>query len=217
MEFDLPVCKQKWVWSFFALQIPKCASSSIQAATGERNLVHKHRGLIDARFGKHPLYKGIFDRRHIIPEHLFQIFKGQVLEFLSFCVVRNPIERVISSYYFGREKKLHGVYGLPENIDLNSYIKWLYENRQRKDILILLPQVTWAKNNIFPVEILRFEDLSKNWADFVKKHKINLPTTLPHENKSQHKDWREELSAESLKMLLDFTQDDYRLYPELYV
>ncbi len=180
MVFDLPVCQQKWVYSFFALQIPKCASSSIQAATGERNLVHKHRGLIDARFGKHPLYKGVFDRRHIIPEHLFQIFKGQVWEFLSFCVVRNPIERVISSYYFGREKKLHGVYGLSETMTLDEYVRWLYNNRKRRDILILLPQTTWAKNSIFPVEILRFERLQQDWADFLKKHRIQgLPAEIP--------------------------------------
>lgn len=215
--FDgLPECQQKWVWSFFALQIPKCASSSIQAATGERNLIHKHRELIDARFGKHPLYKGVFDRRHVIPEHLYSVFKSQVWEFLSFCFIRNPIDRIVSSYYFGREKKLHGVYGLSENIDLNSYVKWLYENRQRKDILILLPQTTWAANSIFPVEILRFEQLQQDWADFLNKHKIQgLPAEIPWGNKTKDKK-NEDLSAESLKMTLDFTQEDQILYSELY-
>ncbi len=215
--FDsLPVCQQKWVYSFFFLQVPKTATTSISSICGERNLVEKHRGLIQDRFAKHPLYRGIFDIRHALPEHLYAIFKSQVWEFLSFCFVRNPIERIVSSYYFGNQNHLNYVYGLLDNISLDGYVQWLYENRRRKDVLILLPQVTWAKNNIFPVEILRFENLSKNWADFVKKHKINLPTTLPHENKSQHKDWREELSAESLKMVLDFTFEDAILYPELY-
>lgn len=218
MDFDLPICNQKWVHSFFFLQIPKCASSSIHSVCGERNLIHKHRGLIEARFGKHPLYKGIFDRRHIVPEHLFQIFNGQVWEFMSFCVVRNPIRRVISSYYFGREKKLHGVYGLKEDTSLDEYIRWLYENRKSKNILILLPQIAWADNGIFPVEILRFENLQKDWKSLLLKYQIQgLPDSLPHENKSQHGDWREEISAESLKLILDFTQEDRILYPELYV
>lgn len=216
MVDQLPICNQKWVHSFFFLQVPKTATTSISSICGERNLVEKHRGLIQDRFAKHPLYRGVFDLRHIVPEHLFQVFRGQVWDFLSFCVVRDPIQRVISSYYFGREKKLHRVYGLSENIDLNSYVRWLYENRQRKDILILLPQITWAKNSIFPVEVLRFEDLQNEWKTFLQKYQIQgLPTEIPWKNKTEDKK-NEELSAESLKMVLDFTQEDRILYPELY-
>ncbi len=215
--FDFPTCNQKWVYSFFALQIPKCASSSIQLIVGDRNLVFKHQDLIEARFGKHPLYKGVFNRRHVIPEHLFSVFRNQVWEFMSFCVVRNPIERVVSSYYFGREKKLHGVYGLRKDTSLDEYIRWLYENRKSKNILILLPQTTWSHNSIFPVEILRFENLQESWKNMLKKYQIQgLSDSLPHENQSQHGNWREEISAENLKMILDFTQKDTILYPELY-
>lgn len=216
MVDQLPICNQKWVHSFFFLQVPKTATTSISSICGERNLVEKHRGLIQDRFAKHPLYRGVFDLRHIIPEHLFQVFRGQVWEFLSFCFVRNPIQRVISSYYFGREKKLHGVYGLSETTTLDEYVRWLYNNRKRRDILILLPQVTWAKNNIFPVEVLRFENLQQSWADFLKKHRIQgLPAEIPWKNKTKDKK-NEELSAESLKMVLDFTFEDEILYPELY-
>lgn len=217
MEFDgLPVCQQKWVYSFFFLQVPKTATTSISSICGERNLVEKHRRLVQDRFGKHPLYRGIFDIRHCTPEHLFQIFKGQVWEFLSFCVIRDPIQRLISSYYFGREKKLHGVYGLPESTTLDEYVRWLYNNKKRRDILILLPQKTWAANNIFPVEILRFETLQQSWADFLNKHQIQgLPAEIPWENKTKDKK-NEDLSAESLKMALDFTFEDHILYPELY-
>ena len=217
MEFDgLPVCQQKWVYSFFFLQVPKTATTSISSICGERNLVEKHRRLVQDRFGKHPLYRGVFDVRHCLPEHLFSIFKGQVWEFLSFCVVRNPIQRLISSYYFGREKKLHKVYGLPESTTLDEYVRWLYNNKKRRDILILLPQVTWAKNSIFPVEILRFENLQQSWADFLQKYKIQgLPAEIPWENKTKDKQ-KLELTGESLKMTLDFTFEDHILYPELY-
>lgn len=217
MVFDaLPVCEQKWIHSMFFLSIPKTASTSISSCLGDRNLIHKHRGLIQQRFGKHLLYRGVFDLRHLIPEHLAVIFGRQVLEFFSFCCVRQPIERIVSSYYFGREKKLHSVYGLPENTTLDSYIDWLYANRHRKDILILLPQTTWTHNNVFPVEILRFENLANSWQSMLEKHQIKGLPPLPHENKSQHKDWREEISGESLKKVLDFTFEDYILYPELY-
>lgn len=218
MEFDLPICNQKWVHSFFFLGVPKTASSSVQAAAGERNLIFKHRGLVAERFGKHPLYRGIFDTRHLIPQHVSAVFNWQVLEFLSFCCVRNPAERILSSFSFGKAKELWKVYdGLSSNTTFSEYVAWLYKNRHRKDILILLPQTTWADNKIFPVEILRFERLKQDWADLLQKYQIQgLPDSLPHENKSQHGDWREEISAESLKLILDFTQKDAILYPELY-
>lgn len=198
------------------LQVPKCATTSISKAIGQRNLIEKHRKLIEEKYQKHPLYRGVFDVRHVLPVHCASIFGRQVLEFFSFCCVRQPIERIVSSYYFGREKKLHSVYGLPENTTLDSYIDWLYVNRKRKDVLILLPQTTWSHNNIFPVEVLKFEKLKESWAEMLKKHQINGLPPLPHENKSQHKDWREEISGENLKKVLDFTYEDARLYPELY-
>ena len=215
--FDsLPACKQKWIYSMFALQIPKTATTSIQSASGERNLIYKHRGLIAEKFGKHPLYRGVFDPRHLIPQHVLEIFGKQVFEFLSFCVIRDPIQRIISSYFFGREKKLHFAYGLPENTTFDEYIRWLYKNKNDKNILILLPQNTWANNGIFPVEILRFENLQQEWKNFLQKHQIKgLPETLPWENKTKNKE-KMELSAENLKMLLDFTAEDRILYPELY-
>jgi len=215
---SLPICKQKWVWSFFALQIPKCGTTSIQKACGQRNLVEKHRSIIENKYQNHPLYRGVFDVRHCTPEHLISIFGRQVFDFFSFCCVRNPAERILSSFSFGKAKELWKVYnGLSSNTTLSEYISWLHKNRHRKDILILLPQVTWADNRIFPVEILRFENLQEDWRDMLKKHQINgLPDSLPHENKSQHKDWREEISGENLKMLLDFTAEDRILYPELY-
>ncbi|MBV6513619.1 MAG: hypothetical protein FMNOHCHN_03154 [Ignavibacteriaceae bacterium] len=128
------------------------------------------------------------------------------------------MERILSSFYFGNQNKLNHVYGLRDGTTLSEYVKWLYNNRHRKDILILLPQTTWADNKIFPVEILRFERLKQDWADLLQKYQIQgLPDFLPHENQSQHKDWREEISGENLKMILDFTQEDRILYPELYV
>lgn len=211
MEFDsLPTCQQKWIWSFFALQIPKCGTTSIQKACGQRNLVEKHRSLIENKYQNHPLYRGVFDMRHALPEHIISIFGRQVFEFFSFCCVRHPIERIISSFYFGREKKLHFAYGLPESTTLDEYIKWLYKNKNNKNILILLPQKTWSHNGIFPVEILRFEKLQESWKNMLKKYQIkDLPLTLPHENKSQHKDWREEISGENLKMVLDIYEKDF--------
>ena len=218
MVFDtLPACEKKWVYSMFFLQPPKTATTSISKVLGPRNLVEKHRVLFENKYKNHPLYRGTFDIRHCTPEHLISIFGRQVFEFFSFCCVRQPIERILSSFSFGKAKELWKVYdGLSSNTTLTEYISWLHKNRHRKDILILLPQTTWTHNNVFPVEILRFENLANSWQSMLEKHQIKGLPPLTHENKSQHKDWREEISGENLKKVLDFTQDDAKLYPELY-
>lgn len=217
--FDcIPTCQQKWIHSMIALQIPKTATSSVSLALKDRNLIHKHRGLLQERFAKHPLYRGVFNVRHAVPSHLAQIFGRKFFDFFSFAVVRHPIERLISSYYFGKQKKLWSVYGLQESTTLDQYISWLYDNKNSQNILILLPQTTWAANKDFPItKVLKFENLAEDWKNMLAEYKIaGLPDSLPHENKSQHKDWREEISAESLKKALDFTQKDRIFYPEFY-
>jgi hypothetical protein len=211
--FDfLPTSSKPWIHSFYSLQIPKTASSSIAKVCGERNLIQKHQSSINKRFGSHPLYRGVFDTRHLIPEHCFQVFGQQVFDFFSFAVVRHPADRILSSYYFGRDKKLWTVYGLPEATTLDEYVDFLWKNRSKKDVLILLPQTIWTHSIFFRPQILRFESLANDWNNMLLTHDIKgLPSELPHENKSKHKDWREEFSKESLKKILDLFQDDYKL------
>lgn len=195
MVFDfLPEAKKKWVYSFFALQIPKCASSSIQKVCGERNLIYKHRGLIVEKFAKHPLYRGIFDTRHLIPEHLYSIFGKQVYDYFSFAVVREPIARLVSSWQFGKDKRLGKVYGLSDDTSFSEYVDFLHNAflEGRTDILILRPQTEWTHNSVFrPTTVIRYENLNLEWANMLEEHKIEgLPTELPWENRSE----KEEIS-----------------------
>ena len=205
--FDaIPSLNKPWVNSFFALQIPKTASTSISKCVSDRNLIQRHHQLFIDRFGKHPLYRGVFDTRHAIPEHIAAIFPGKTHEFFSFVVVRDPIERIKSSYSFGRDSKMAQVYGLSDSTTIDEYIEFLWKNRTRKDILILLPQITWVKSPYFNPHILRFEMLSQDWKEMIDTFGIKYLPPLPHTNKSENK---VQPSQESVKKILDLYQNDY--------
>jgi hypothetical protein len=199
-------CEQKWVHSFISLQVPKTASSAINKCCGERNLIQKHRRLFEATFGKHPLYRGVFDVRHCTPEHVVGILGRQVFDYFSFAVVRNPFERLSSAYRFGRKMKLHGVYGLSEDCSFEQFIDFLYgswiDNRQ--DVLVLKPQTAWTHSSVFrPKEVLKFENLDKEWPQMLENYGIKGLPPLTKENttdRSQSPDWNRELVGKVVEM-----------------
>jgi hypothetical protein len=198
------------------LQIPKTASSSIQKVCGERNLIHKHRGLIANKFGKQPLYRGIFDTRHLTASDIFSVFNRQVFDYFSFAVVREPVARLISSWKFGQKMKLGYLYGFANGCTFEQYVDFLYEAYQngRRDILILRSQSEWVDSPIFkPTVIIRYEKLQQDWKSMIEEYKISgLPLELPHENVSQ--EGNVDISAATKKKILDIYQNDRYLYPE---
>jgi hypothetical protein len=206
MFSPISTCESKWVYSFIALQIPKTASSSIAKCCGSRNLIQKHRGLFQETFGRNPLYKGVFDVRHVIPEHIFSLIGRQVYDYFSFAIVRNPFHRIESAYLFGRKIKLHGVYGLPEDCSFEQFVDFLYESWEanRQDVLILKPQTTWTHSAVFrPTEILKLEELEKSWPQMLKTYGIRGLPPLTRENvtdRSQSLPWNKASRSKVIEM-----------------
>ncbi len=209
--FDiLPSTDQKWIHSMISLQIPKTGSSSINSVLKDRNLIQKHINKFKERFLNTKLFRGVFDPRHALPEQIYQVLGNQVFEYFSFAVVREPAQRLISSFNFGKQNRLWRVYKLPEDITLDGYVDWLWKSRDDKNILILLPQSTWTHSSIFrPTEILKFESLNEDWLKMIDKHNIkDLPKVLPHENKSK-KPENQSFSNQSLKIIQDLYEQDF--------
>lgn len=211
--FDvLPAAKHRWIHSMIALQIPKTGSTSLSTVIGQRNLIEKHKSLFVNKFQNHPLYRGTFDVRHAIPAHVHEVFSDKVRGFFSFAVVREPQSRLASAYNFGKSQKMWKTYGLDENISSDEFISWLYSNRERRDILILLEQVNWTHSNFFrPTEIIHFEDLQGGWERMLDKHHIEgLPRTLPHANKSEGS--KQIFSKESIDKIRELYRLDYQYH-----
>ncbi len=190
----LPAAKNKWIHSLIFLRIPKTASSSIISCLADRNLVWKHRGLFAQKFQKLPIYRGIFDPTHATPDEIFSVIGKQVFDYFSFAVVREPIQRLISAFFFGKQKKLWPLYNLSGSCSFEEFVDFLCRAKEggRNDILILKQQVDWTHNSVFrPTTIIRYENLNSEWANMLEEHKIEgLPMELPWENRSE----KEEIS-----------------------
>lgn len=206
MFSPISTCKSKWIHSLIALQIPKTASTSISRCLGSRNLIEKHRGLFQETFGRNPLYKGVFDLRHCVPEHVFNILGRQVFDYFSFAIVRCPWRRIESAYLFGRKMKLHHVYGLPEDCSFEQFVDFLYESWEtgRGDVLILKSQTCWTHSSAFrPTEVLKLEELEKSWPQMLKDYGIEGLPPLTKENatdRSQPLPWTKDSRDKVIKM-----------------
>lgn len=207
--FDsLPVSNHRWVHSLISLQIPKSGSTSLQSAVGSRNLIEKHKSLFEKRYSNHPLFRGVFDLRHALPEHIISIFGDKARGFFSFAVKREPFSRIESSFLFGKKNNFGFLYGLKEDCSFEDYINFLFEKWQQnaQNILILKKETEWTHSNYFrPDRILAMENLSEDWRKMIDDYHIEgLPTELPRENVSDRKSlnfsWTPELKDKVYKI-----------------
>lgn len=211
--FDsLPASNHRWIHSMIALQVPKTASTAINSILNNRNLIEKHRQLFEQKYLKNSLFRGTFDIRHVTPQMITEQFGDKARGYFSFAVVREPQSRLASAYNFGKSQKMWKTYGLDENISSDEFISWLWNNKERRDILILLEQVNWTHSDFFrPTEIIKFEDLQGGWERMLDKHHIEgLPRILPRLNKSEGS--KQIFSKESIDKIRELYSQDYKVH-----
>lgn len=110
-------------------------------------------------------------------QHIKKEFPHAV-NYPSFAIVRNPWDRVVSSYFFKKKK---------EKIDY-SFEDWLYNYSDNNSnwFTFKTPQVEWLR--ISPTWVLKFENLS---VDFQKiQEYTNCSLSLTHKNSTEHSDYK---------------------------
>ena len=207
--FDaLPVSSHRWVHSMIALQIPKTGSTSISSILKDRNLIEKHKNLFEKQYSNHPLFRGVFDVRHVLPNMIMEQFGDKARGYFSFAVVREPFSRTESSFLFGKKNNFGFLYGLKEDCSFEGYINFLFEKWQQnaQNILILKRETEWTHSSYSrPDRILAFENLSADWGKMIDDYHIEgLPAELPRENVSDRKSfnfsWTPELKDRVYKI-----------------
>ena len=125
-------------------------------------------------------------------------------------VVRNPFDRLISSFSYHTGDKYKGAY-LKKYPNLKNYSLKEYFEKMKKDDFIINPQINYIshKNSKKLVNsIIYFEDLNEGINKLFKKLEIDFPT-LPHLNKSKHKDYKKYFNDDDLiKILNDYYSED---------
>jgi len=198
------------------LRSPKTASSSIFAACGQRNLLCREEKVLKAALSKEKKYSNKFSPTHCLPHEAFRVFGRGIGNFFTFSSCRNPFERAISQYCFGLKNKFGPFYGLKEEGSFLEYCEFLYKNRHDKNYWPAVLQTDYTHGCLNVDWVIRYEKLQESWETMLKTFDISgLPSTLPHENKNDHRPYQEYYCERSKEIILSVYEKDFTLlkYP----
>ena len=178
---------------------------------------------------KHPLLSELLELNNIQDFYNYKIYQ----------ICRNPIDRMVSSYYFQRQIiKNKDKYKNFFNLNFNQFIKLITNNVQHlpnhvnrfcmnvfNDVnftnsksptgygtRFYLPQTKWNDTGA-KVNYLKLEDLVKDCSIFSKILNVDINFSFPHSNITKKKPPTPPLdlyNTESLKLLKKIYQEDFK-------
>jgi len=70
-------------------------------------------------------------------------------------------------------------------------------------------QIEWIDSSIEVSEVLRFENLQQDFQNMLEKNNINnISTTLPHVNRTNHKNYRDYFNFNTKKIIKTVFEQD---------
>lgn len=213
------------------IHIPKCAGRSINITIGttsqKEQESYKWRSFLN-RAAKFILYIsrdkksmprlwGIhdmsFNLSHLTYQEiqLLNLMSTKKLEdIVKFTVVRNPYDRVVSSYKYLKQTGRINSKTLKEFIE-DYYVSDDLNHNDRAHKRMQLDYLKDVNGNIVINEILRFENLAEDFNAFIRKYKIDT-TPLSHFGKSNRKNYRNYYDAETQIIVSDFFREDINYF-----
>ena len=195
------------------IHIPKNAGTSIKSIFSENKNFHIPGGEIF----KHKTIN------EIKKEHL-----DKYNEYKKFAIIRNPYDRMISFYAYYKNYRLTNnmLYkkGYVEKANIKNFREWICNKKENVDInysikyhvgklnvlntfikeKLFKPQHTWVDKT---VAILKFENLQKDFNDFLNK-KVNIPKT----NNSSRYDLLDYYNEETANIVYNLYKEDFKKF-----
>ena len=127
--------------------------------------------------------------------------------FYKFAFVRNPWDWQVSLYSFMLKSKSHRQHEIIKSMrSFDDYLKWRVNGNKRfqKDF------VTDDDGNLIVDFVGKFESIEEDFKYICKNLKIN--DSLPHMNKSPHKDYRAYYNCKTKKIIEDHFKEDIEFF-----
>lgn len=134
----------------------------------------------------------------------FNKFLTDYNEYYKFTIVRNPYDRLVSTYSYLQSGRMTG----SKKYKCCSFAAFCTKLHEFSGLDHIKPQSYFLDDKINYVG--RFETLYNSYSEICKN--INVTAELPHDNKSSHKDYRSYYTPELQKIVYDFYQDDFINY-----
>jgi hypothetical protein len=190
------------------LRIPKNASSSIVRHLGNRNIVKKYEEKLEKSVDNN-IYKNFFDPTHARPHELLKVISPLELDCFSFAVCRNPWDRVVSMYHFGRKLGLGNVFNLSNKLSFGEFCATLKNREHDRSFLPAFKQIEWVNGGVEVNEVLRFENLRRDFSDMIRNYNIkNINCDLPHDNSTDHTPYKDYYNQETADMIHSIFEED---------
>ncbi len=180
--------------NFLFVHVPKNAGSSIhrvlspycmqaQKKYPEKLLTKLHLDFDWQRhhFGGHASLREA--EKHIPAELFSQLYR--------FAVVRNPWDSMVSHYHFAQQRRGHWWSRARANrLSFSDFLRFADGRRNRPGCpYVQIPFLTLQDGSLGVHRLLRFENLSEDWATLMEE--LQLSVELPRVNTSKHVDYRE--------------------------
>lgn len=215
---DISTCKSKWIWSLIFIRIPKNASTSLYSHLGDFNLIKKHEESFNILL-KNKVYRGWFSPTHAKPNEIAQVLGNAIRNYMSFAVVRNPYDRMVSMYRFAIENDLGKIYNLNSDISFTEFCEILndkYSNND-KSFIATHSQTEWTEGIFQPNFILKFENLQKDFEKMLAECNIkHINKSLPHENATKRSVYQDYFDGRSKKLTSKIFEKDIDTFKYTY-
>jgi len=179
------------------IHIPKCAGVSIT----------KH------------FYKNYAGGHKTLKDYSLIFSSNEILNYYKFSVVRNPWDRLVSSYHFlsgggfNKEDAIWSKKNLAKYDDFNHFVKrWVCKSNLFRYIHFY-PQYYFISSSHIKLKInylMFFENLAEDIKIISKKLKIQ--SKLLHINKSSHKNYKNYYDEESKSIVSSVYSEDIKLF-----
>lgn len=157
-------------------------------------------------YKKHPNINTIFEKTFNYKngkQHIPCYIKKKNNNKISFMVVRNPYDKIISAFKF-----------LRTNTNINTFVKkyiYLFKRKElsKRNYIYFIPQHEYLLDN---TEVLKFENLQEDFYKFCKKHNLKK-MTIPRVNISENNKIKiTDFNNESIQLINEFYSKDFELF-----
>jgi hypothetical protein len=208
--------ENQWIFHLIFYRIPKNASTSMITHLGSFNLIKKHEQRFHEIADK-KIYRNWFDPTHAKPNEALKVFKNELRNYFSFCIVRNPWDRAISMYHFATKENLFSLYNLKKDINFENFCHLLNERKNDYSFIATHKQVEWTTGVYPPKVILRFENLQEEFRGMLNKYEIrHISPNIPHENSTKHSHYKDYYNPETKKIIANVFEEDIDTFKYIY-
>ena len=182
------------------IRIPKNASTSIYNHVAPINTI-KDEYMQSLKHSKD--HMGIFAPSHCKLSDAVKVLTDEILKKFCFAVCRNPYDRMLSQYKFSQKAEF-----IP--VDFKDF--WEFIDFCVEEETIASHSQSYYLDVDTKIDVLRFENLQKDFSLFLRKNRILINPILPVQNKTPHKHYTEYYTPTLKEKVKAFWKEDFKRF-----